>query len=243
MKFIFSLLPLSFWLPLAFGQPVLQNIEHQLLDAYGQSVQTEQDQFQPMVEKLENEWNQGKDPMVHYWWCFALYRQSIYQMNSGEEEHAFKTLKRGIESLKALQEPNSEELVLLATMLSLSINFQPQQAIVLSAEAAGLYEKAIRKNDQNLRAYLGAGRSDFYKPVQYGGGQKVETYLKKALTKPDASTKKEHAPIWGRDEVYYYLAGYYQRENRLDEARLYCIQGLKAFPDHPRLSALKAKLQ
>lgn len=224
------------------AQAVLDHIEQRILEAYGVSVAAEADPFQPIVEALEAAYQADSNPIVHYWWCFALNRQAILLMNAGQDEQALKVLEQGIAQLKALDDPSSEDLALHGSLVSLSIGFRPDLAAILSAEASTLYEKAIEKNDQNLRAYLGVGRSDYYKPAEYGGGLKVESYLQKALTKPDTSTDQPHAPSWGRGDAYYYLAAYYHREGRTGEAKLYCNKGLKDYPTHSLLLSLKNQL-
>ena len=127
-------------------------------------------------------------------------------------------------------------------MLSFSIVFQRNLAAVISGKAHALYNKALNKNKNNLRVYLAIGKSDYYKPAQYGGGFKVESYLKQALSKPDKSIEESFSPTWGREQVYYYLASFLARENRIEEAKLYCNQGLKKFPDSEILKSLGDKI-
>lgn len=234
---------LCFMLMNLSGQDVLNGIEKKILDAYGQSVQSQTNHFQPILKELTQAYEKEPSQIINYWMCFALYREALLLMNADQEEKAFQNLKKGIDRLKNLDQASSEDLALQAAMLSLSINFQPEVAALLSGEAAALYGKAVKLDDNNLRAYLGIGRSDFYKPVEYGGGYQVESYLKQALAKPDQSTQDPHMPSWGRDEAYFYLASYYLREGRKGEAQMYCMQGLKKFPGHSRLTTLKAKLQ
>ena len=231
-----------FQLPL-LGQEVLDNIQQKLFDAYGLSVQSQTDHFKPIIESLEMAYQKDQNGLINYWIAFAEYRASILHMNAQKDSLSLELLQKGINRLEQIKKPNSEELALQGTMVSLSINFQPDIAAVLSGKAKSLYDKAIKRNDQNLRAYLGVGRSDFYTPKQYGGGYQVESYLKQALTKPDASSEEAHMPDWGRDEAYYYLASFYEREGQLNEAKLYCNQGLKAFPNNYLLQTLKDKLQ
>lgn len=224
------------------AQEVLEDIQAKILAAYGHSVESESDQFAPIIDTLVKVYNQTKDQKVNYWIAFVEYRAAILYMNAEKDNRALELLNQGIERLKGLESPTTEDLALQGSILSLSVNFQPEMAAILSAKAGLLYEKAIKLNDQNLRAYLGVGRSDFFKPKEYGGGYKVESYLKEALTKPDASSDEYALPTWGRADAYYYLASFYKRENRLDEAKLFCNKGTKAFPDHYLLRTLKDSL-
>ncbi len=240
-----QLLSLFFFvcLSVGFSQNSLENIEQKILQAHGKSFATEQDQFEPIIEKLEASYEKSQDNSTNYWLCFALYRQSIFYLSTDRDAQSSKILKKSIDRMKGLKNPTSEDLALHGSMLSLSINFQPEMAALLSGEAASLYDKAIKLNENNLRANLGIGKSDFYKPVEYGGGFKVESYLKKTIGMPDKSSAEANAPSWGKNEAYYYLASYYQREGRTGEAKLYCNKGLKAYPNYRLLQSLQAKLQ
>lgn len=224
------------------AQHVLDDIQQRIYSAYAQSLQSNNDEHQQIIEVLGKEYASAPSDELVYWMSFAAYRAAIYNMNTEEREKAASILEKGITWLKNLKNPSSEHLALHGSMLSLSIAFKPSNAVVLSNKADKLYRSAIDLNDQNLRAYLGIGRSDFYTPVKYGGGLNVESYLKQALNKPDASTEDPFTPTWGRDDAYYYLARFYQREGRVEEAKLYCKKGLKNSPDHLSLNNLKDQL-
>ena len=150
--------------------------------------------------------------------------------------------KRGLTYLEKIAEPNDEEYAMLGSLYSLSITFKPGEAIGLSTKARKSFDKALKQNPENLRALLGIGRADFYKPKQYGGGKEAESFLLKALAAPDQFSSHPNAPTWGRDDAYYYLAAFYQREDRTGDAKLYCHKGLKEFPNHHLLAELLAKL-
>lgn len=237
------LLLLCFNTALLYGQSSLDNIQNRIVDAYTASLQTNEDQFNPIIEELTEAYADSQDHLTHYWLCFAYYRYAVYLMNNEQVEQAKQALTIGIEQLKTVDDPDSEDLALLGSMISISIPFKPDLAPILSAEASKYYHGAIEKNGQNLRAFLGVGRSDYYKPKRYGGGMLVEDYLKQALSKPIVSSDTPNAPTWGKADVYYYLASYYAREDRLGEAKLYCRQGTKAYPDHYRLQRLLTELQ
>jgi tetratricopeptide (TPR) repeat protein len=217
-------------------------LEKEIFEAYDKSVSSQTDQFQPIIDRLNTSFIETKDPIYDYWIAFAMYRQSILFMTNKNEKKALKILQKGIERLEKSSYRNSEILALQGSMLSFSINFQSDLAAIISAKANILYNKAIQENDNNLRAYLGVGRSDYYKPTEYGGGLKVESFLKQALNKPDKSYNHALAPTWGRNQVYYYLASYYEKENRIGEAKLFCSNGLKLFPDDRQLNELKKVL-
>lgn len=220
-------------------QDPLQGIQEQILAAQDQSFAQGADQLAPLLAKLErmesSEW-------LDYWKGFASYQGAIYLMIQEDYEGAKAYASKGLDYLAVIARPNDEELALMGTLYSLSITFHPGEAIGLSAKARKSFNKALKQNSDNLRALLGIGRADYYKPKQYGGGKEVEAFLLKALAAPDQFSSHSHAPTWGRDDAYYYLAAFYEREDRKDDAQLYCHKGLKAFPNHHLLAELLAKL-
>ena len=224
------------------AQNPLETIEQKILTAYSESIQTKTDQFQGVFKTLNDLDSLEKNNSTNYWIAFAKYQQTRFTNRIDKGETALKTLKEGIKRLKSLKNPTSEDLALHGTMLSFSIVFQQNIAAILAGKANALYEKSAQKNKNNLRAYLGIGKSDYFKPVQYGGGFKVESYLKQALSKPDKSTEDSFAPTWGRAQVYYFLASFLERENRIEEAKLYGNQGLKKYPNSYLLKSLVDKL-
>ena len=221
------------------SQNPLQGIEEQIHQAQDQSFAEQADKLAPLLGKLEamepSEW-------LDYWKAYAAYQGAIYLMVIENQKGALAYLDQGLALLEPIDKPSDEEYALLGSLYSLSITFKPGEAIGLSAKARKSFNKALKKNSDNLRALLGIGRSDYYKPKQYGGGKEAEAFLLKALAAPDQYSSHPNAPTWGRDDAYYYLAAFYQREDRRDDAKLYCHKGLKEFPTHHLLAELLAKL-
>ena len=225
------------------AQVELSEIEQTIFSAYGKSFQMQSDQIAGLITQLAAIEKAEEKKTANYWIAFAEYRSAVFHMVVDQEKKSVELLDSAEQRLKAVKEPTSEDLALLGSVISLSINFKPDLAPILSSKANDLFVKALKLNDQNLRAHLGIGRSDYYKPVEYGGGNKVENALKTALAMPDQSFDAAHAPAWGKDEAYYYLASYYLREDRLEDAKFYCFKGVKAYPYHGQLQSLKAKIQ
>ncbi|MEE9363521.1 MAG: hypothetical protein V3U92_13065 [Cellulophaga sp.] len=238
MKFYITIFGFLF-VNILSAQKQLENIEQKIFTAYSESIQSKTDQLQSVYETLKTLDNQ--DNKVSYWMAFAKYQQARYTNRTDNGKAAFKYLKEGIEILKSIKKPSSEDLVLHGTLMSFSMVFQRNLAAVISGKTNALLDKALKANKNNLRVYLAIGRSDYFKPAQYGGGFKVESYLKQALTKPDKTSENSFAPTWGREQVYYFLVSFLARENRIEEAKLYYHQGLKKFPDSYKLKSLKSK--
>jgi len=178
--------------------------------------------------------------LQNYWKAYTNYKLAVACLSNKKMEEGSKHNGEGIKLLKNIKRKNSEEYVLLGMMTSFGISFDRTTAMVASGEARGYYEKAVKLDKKNLRAYFGKGNSDFYTPKQYGGGLIAESLFLKALSLKDTYATKPNVPTWGREEVYMMLVRFYQRENENQKALLYCKQGLKKFPYNPRLSkALK----
>lgn len=200
-------------------------------------------QFAPIIEELEMQQEASDDMAVDYWLAFAHYRAAIFYISEGKNELSEEHINQAIWVFDDREDLSSEDHALLGTMLGFSISFSPGEAMVLSAKANKHLQDAIDKNPENMRAYLGMGRNDFYRPVEYGGGLVAEKHLQKALSLPASSAEDPNAPSWGRDEAFMVLASYYQREDRTQEAILTCKRGLKEFPGHSGIQEILDGLQ
>ncbi len=219
-----------FLISLVYGQE--QPIQERVEAALEQSFATQSNQIEPIITELM----QGESAN-EYWIAYAQFYQSIYHLHSGTQDKAKAILTDAIERLEGIKDKSSEEHALLGYCLGYSISFEPNSAVRLSTKAVAQYNAALKKNKNNLRAYLGLGESDFHKPTAYGGGEKVEEYLLKAISLPDQIV--DNGPSWGKNMAYYTLASFYLREGKTDEARMYCMQGLEKYPHDHQLNQLK----
>ncbi|WP_020533271.1 tetratricopeptide repeat protein [Flexithrix dorotheae] len=225
-----------------FAQSSLNGIEGKIAQAFGASFgQASDSPLQDVITEIEKN---ADNTWATYWMAHAKINQSIYQMNAPEKdmEKAQSVLNEAIDLLENKKNRNTEENTLLARALGINISFNPSQAMNLSSKAGGLIKKAIKENDKNMRAYLQAGTSDFYRPVEYGGGKVAEEHFLKALSLPNKAMDDELAPTWGKDEVYYMLVSFYLREEQYDKAKLFLNKGLKEFPQNHQLQTLSAKI-
>lgn len=239
MKIKITLFLLCGWLGAAAQESPLTNIEQRLEQAIYASFAKQSNEMLPIITQLELVKN---EPMVTYWSAYGYYYAAVYTFKMQQKDAAIGYLEKGAKLLDDQSKPNSEDYALLGAITSLTISLKPNEAITLSTKATNYYEKSKKLNDQNLRAYLGIGRSDFYKPKEYGGGKIAEANLLKAIALPATTSKDPHAPTWGRSEAYQMLVSFYEREGRLDEAKLYCAKGLKAFPENSELARMSKKL-
>lgn len=223
-------------------QSHLDQIEERIGAAFGQSFASQENQVLPIIATLEQAYQTDASLINCYWLAYAHQYAAIYDMQIEEMENAQAHTEAAIDLLKNVEKLDSEGHALLGALFSLNIVFNRGKAVALSSDANKHYNKALKLDKENLRAYYGLGKSDFYKPEQYGGGKIVEENLLKAITLPDQHSDSPHAPAWGKDDAYWYLVQFYQREDRLSDAKLYCKQGLKKYPNHYGLNQMKAEL-
>lgn len=199
-------------------------------------------QLTPVVEELEMIAEASEDRTAGYWLAYAHYRSTIYHMSNEQMDAAEEQVSQGLAVFEGRKDLTSEDDALVGTLIGMSIIFSPGEAMVLSAKSNKHFQDAIDKNAENPRAYLGLGRSDFYRPKEYGGGLVAEKHFQKALSLPAPASDDPQAPDWGRDEAFWYLAQFYQREGRTQEGILTCKRGLKEFPEQQMLKDILADL-
>lgn len=221
---------------------VLEGIQNRIDEAFGASFYAGTDELENIIQDLETAQQNSDNLYLTYWKAYTQYYLTIFYLKGGDNEQVNTFLEAGMESLESLENLDSEGYALLGSLYSLSINMHPSKAANLSAKAKKQYDKAIELDENNLRAYMSIGKSDFYKPVQYGGGKIVEENLLKALTLEDTYSDLPYAPTWGRNQAYAYLVEFYIREDRLQDANLYCQQGLQKFPNDYLLNAHQKEL-
>lgn len=244
MKNLFSLfLVILLATNFLLAQSYLENIESRIEAAFGQSFATNENQLTPIIESLSKSYKEDKNRATAYWMAYACYQSAIYLLNTKQNDLSEAATKEGIAVLESITEKNDEDYILLGSLHSFSITFQPDLAPTISPKANNLVQKGLEINAKNLRGHLALGRSDYYKPAQYGGGKMVEKHLQKALSLKNTYSDDPNAPTWGRDDVYMYMVWFYRRADRNQDALLYCRRGLKEYPNHVVLRNLFASLQ
>ena len=240
-----KLIALLFVLPLSMnGQQVLDGIQDSLLMALNYSFPAQENKVAPLIQQLADAQAHAEkpNPWLNYWQAYGHYYEGIYFMKIGQKDKGIAALRSGVDLLESQDKLNSEEHVMVATLMGLLMGLSPGEVMSLSAKSGKHLQKGVKMDPQNHRAHLALGKSDFYTPEMYGGGKKVEEHLLKALSLQDKHLDDPHAPSWGRNETYMFLVQYYQREDRMDEAKLYCKKGLKEFPQDYMLNQLDKQL-
>ena len=117
------------------------------------------------------------------------------------------------------------------------------KVIVISQKIQEHGQLALSMDSANLRAHYVLGNNDFYTPKAFGGGKKVEKYLKKALSLPAQTVPNPFLPSWGKEESYELLIRHYIREEKWAAAKKYHRLGMEEFPDSGLLTVLSKKLE
>lgn len=223
---------------------VLDSIQYRIDEAMNLSFAMQKNKIEPIMNGLEEVAKSESDSegWIAYWRAYGHYQEAIFHMAMEDNELAEAKNEKAMEILEEVDNMNSEHHVLLGSTYSLAISFSTVQAVILSARASKEYEKALKLNESNMRAHLAIGRSDYYKPVMWGGGKKVEPSMLKALSLPIRGMESQYAPTWGKDQAYIYIIRYYMREDRSADAKLYCQRGLNDFPTHYELNKLSEEI-
>ncbi len=194
--------------------------------------------------EIESELMASTDPIATYWYAYAKYYKAIYLLKMSDRTESESELNEGIESLEGKKGKSSEDYALLAMMQNFSVQFvtNAMKMGALAETASDNTATAIKLDPDNLRAYLAAAYGDFYKPAQYGGGQKAEKYLLTAIRLDDKSESGVSAPTWGKDSAYALLIRLYLKAGNKELARKYSDETSKLYPDNYELMELKNRI-
>lgn len=213
---------------------------------YGAFIASFSQQKPEPIDEIIEQINKAKPKAANiadYWLGYAFYYKSIYYIKYGKKDESEKAIKQGISILDDKKNKNAEDLALLALLQSFSVQFETGMAsAAVSNRAKGNAAKAMELDASNLRAYYVAGSLDYYTPKQYGGGKKVEEYLKKAVQLPSQKTKNPYLPSWGKEEAYVMLIQHFLAQENKDQALTYYKEGIKLFPNSYQMGELAKKL-
>ena len=222
---------------------LLNGIQQKIDSAFIQSFQTKAPTpLQTLQKTLEQSYAQRSLNIIQYWRGYLQFYLAIYHLKSGAKDLAEKETDRGIALLKAMERKNSEDYALLALMEGFSIQFKGMKVMVISQKMQEYGQRALSMDSTNIRAYYVLGNYDFYTPKAFGGGKKVEKYLKKAVSLPAQNVPNPFLPSWGKEESYELLIRHYIREEKWAEAKKYHRLGLEEFPNSYLLTTLSKKL-
>jgi hypothetical protein len=198
------------------------------------------------LEEYKNELSSNKENYsknrVRYWQAYLQYKKAVFHLVEKNVSASEKSCDAGIDLLRSIKEKSTEDYALIALLESFSIQFKGAKVLIIAPRLKKNARRALALDSLNLRAYYVLGNNDYFTPQKYGGGKKVEFYLKKALA---ISPKKEEdtvSPTWGREESYVLLAQYYFKNDALERAEKTIKEGLSFFPKNHQLKTLLNKI-
>lgn len=222
-----------------------QNLQKKIMDSFMDAFASQSNsKLDSLIDEISLLYEQNPNSLFLYWKGYALYYNSIYFLKIGDKGRAEDELKKGVESLEAIEAKNSEDLALLSLLYSFSCQFSGfPKVIQLSKKAADCIEKAKKLDSDNLRVCYVEASNDYYTPQKYGGGKMVEECLIKALSLPEQKINNPYLPSWGRQESFEMLTDYYIKTNNLELAKKYIELGLSEYPDSYSLLNKKSELK
>jgi tetratricopeptide (TPR) repeat protein len=223
---------------------ILVNIQDRIYNAFvGSFMERSPKGLDAIEARLETLGEGNTNNIIHYWRAYAAYYKAIYHIKFGNQEGSQAATEEGIEILQNLEKKSSEDYALLAMLQSFSIQFHSGiEAPFISGRVQANGEKALELDDKNLRAYYVLGSSDYYTPEKYGGGTKVETYLKQAIALDNQSMKNPYLPSWGKDSAYELLIRHFIKKEQYDEAKALFKEAIAIYPENYMLNQLSKKL-
>lgn len=184
------------------------------------------------LTSLYTELEKQNTPPTSYWMAYTKFYEAIYALKTQKAEAAKNCIRQAITLLENIKNKTSEDYALLAYIQSFSIQFKTGiEAGKTSGEVIANGQKALQLDSTNLRAWYVLGSNDFYLPAAYGGGQKVESYLKKAVELAPQSVANPWFPSWGKEEAYELLIRFYLNKEKAAEAQKYYEALKAAYPE------------
>ncbi len=167
-----------------------------------------------------------------YWIAYILYNKSMFYRGIQKDDNsASKTIDLAIETLNKNSE-TSENLALLATCKSFSIQFANMtQLATIAAQVVEDANKSLELNPKNIRAYYVLASNNFYTPKMFGGMTQVEEFALKGLACPNSADEGFYSPYWAKPRLYSIYIRYLEGENRKEDALKYKAIAKKEFPN------------
>lgn len=175
--------------------------------------------------------NNKKGNVWNYWSAYIQMCVSVYYTSRNNPAAAKNALDKGI-SLLETGNMNTEDYALLAYMQCQYIRYtNGMRSGILAAKSKSNAKQSVTKDAKNIRGWFVLGVLDYYTPKQFGGKEKTEEYMCKAITLPAQKIKNRYLPSWGRKEIYSILLAYYKELGNKGKLRKYYQMAIKEFPD------------
>jgi tetratricopeptide (TPR) repeat protein len=185
----------------------------------------------------------SRNNIVLYWAAYIDYYKGVFYVKLGDRDNSKKAIKKAYNTLEKMNNKNSEDYALLALVQSFYIQFTSGMvAGTLSSKIVKNAEIALELDSANLRGWYVLGSNDFYTPESFGGGKKVDYYLKKAISTTPKDIKNPYLPTWGKENAFEMLIRHYIQNKKFEEAKTYLQMAEKEYPDSYFIGEYKKKL-
>ncbi len=220
-------------------------IQQKIKGAFMVSMQAKSpEKLEALKQELNRVYNNNTQHIILYWRAYLQYYSAIFYLQQGDKEQSEKEIDIAVDWLDKMKNKNTEDYALLSLTQGFAIQFKNMVTVImLSSKIGGNAQKAIEKDSMNLRGYYAYASGDFYRPERFGGGQKVESYLLKAISLPDQHVKNDYLPSWGKVEAYGLLIRWYIRKENWAKAKLYYNKAIALYPDNYSIKALGKQLK
>ena len=160
-----------------------------------------------------------------------------------QDQQAQACLNEGEHIFETQAGKNAEEYALLAYIQGVSIKFvKGMDAAVIARKSVNNAQQATQIDPKNTRTWYVLGMLDYYTPKQFGGQQKCEALLEKALAQPISKTNNPYEPTWGRKEAYNLLLEYLVTTGNKEKAKTIYQKAKTEFPNAPELRKYENQL-
>lgn len=171
-----------------------------------------------------------------YWKSYLQMCKSVFYTSIKKDDKAKSNLDYGIRLIEKVQNKTTEDYALLGYMQSQFIRYtKGMESGILSAKSKRNASRSVELDAKNIRGWVVMGIIDFYTPKVYGGKEKCEYYLLKAVSLPAQLVENKYRPSWGKIEAYSLLLAYYKEKGEKAKVRQYYKMAIKEFPKEAAL--------
>ncbi len=225
------------------ADPVLENIQRKIEKVFIGAVFTKSTQSLDKIgDTLKKAYEKKPQNILRYWLGYLDYYRAIVQFRSGNQEASKKTINQLEKRIEGMENKNEEDYALLAMAQIFSVQFKGLNTLFIGNSINENLEKAESINAENLRVWLAKGQRDCFLPKEYGGGDKAEEYLLKALDLNPQPNENAYLPSWGLAETHETLIRFYIRNENWEKAKDSYEIAIKNFPKNARIKMLGGKL-
>ena len=142
-----------------------------------------------------------------------------------------------------MEHKNAEDYALLAMAQIFSMRFKSIKSHFIAKSIEENLEKAEAIASENLRVWFVKGSKAHFLPKEFGGNEKAEEYLQKALTLENQSTENTYLPTWGREEAHEALLRFYIKNKHWEKAKPQFKKANEAYPKNMIIQRLGSNLR